>query len=92
MVTRITGKKVKTATGAGAKKAAVKTAAVAPRASAKLTASVSKKIPVSADQFSEFVRTRAYYLWQDSGQPVGKDYELWLQAEKEISARYAAGK
>jgi hypothetical protein len=31
----------------------------------------------------EVVR-RAYELWQQAGQPNGKDWEFYLQAEKEL--------
>jgi hypothetical protein len=30
---------------------------------------------------------RAYELWQESGQPEGRDQEFYLQAEKELSIR-----
>lgn len=32
------------------------------------------------------VATRAYQLWEAAGKPVGRDMELWLQAETEVNA------
>jgi len=34
---------------------------------------------------------RAYELWQQSGQPEGRDQEFYLQAEKELSIRVSNG-
>ncbi len=31
------------------------------------------------------ISERAYTLWIDSGRPEGKEDELWLQAERELS-------
>ena len=31
----------------------------------------------------EAIRKRAYALWQEQGQPDGKDWEHWFQAERE---------
>ncbi len=30
------------------------------------------------------IRTRARELWEEHGKPVGRDVELWLQAEYEL--------
>ncbi|KJC55840.1 hypothetical protein UP10_36025 [Bradyrhizobium sp. LTSPM299] len=35
------------------------------------------------------IRTRAYELWKDAGEPPGKMDVLWYQAEKELLARKA---
>lgn len=35
------------------------------------------------------IRTRAYELWKDAGEPQGKMDVLWYQAEKELLARKA---
>ncbi|MGD0636113.1 MAG: DUF2934 domain-containing protein [Beijerinckiaceae bacterium] len=32
----------------------------------------------------EFVRLRAYQLWQAAGAPEGKALEFWLEAEREL--------
>lgn len=33
------------------------------------------------------IRERAYFIWEEMGRPDGKDYEIWLQAEKELSCK-----
>jgi hypothetical protein len=30
----------------------------------------------------------AYHIWERKGKPFGKDWENWLQAEKQIRAKY----
>jgi hypothetical protein len=30
------------------------------------------------------IRNRAHQLWEESGQPEGREMDFWLQAEKEI--------
>ena len=38
------------------------------------------------------VRDLAYTLWEQQGRPAGRDLELWLQAERQLSeARPANG-
>lgn len=34
---------------------------------------------------NEQIRLRAYEIWQAEGNPEGKDFEHWLQAEAELS-------
>jgi hypothetical protein len=36
------------------------------------------------------IRTRAYELWKDAGEPQGNMDQLWYQAEKELLARKAS--
>ncbi|MGY4478454.1 DUF2934 domain-containing protein [Bradyrhizobium sp. USDA 3364] len=36
------------------------------------------------------IRTRAYELWKDAGEPAGQMDRLWYQAERELLARKAA--
>ncbi|QOZ25200.1 hypothetical protein CI1B_42930 [Bradyrhizobium ivorense] len=36
------------------------------------------------------IRTRAYELWKDAGEPHGNMDHLWYQAEKELLERKAA--
>ena len=48
-------------------------------------------MPMSAggDDMSERerrVRDRAEQLWNEAGQPVGRDAEFWYQAEAEVDA------
>lgn len=31
------------------------------------------------------VRDRAYQLWNDAGQPEGREQEFWYQAERELA-------
>jgi DUF2934 family protein len=30
------------------------------------------------------IRTRAYQLWEQAGRPSGRDWEFWLEAERQI--------
>lgn len=39
------------------------------------------------DKIAEYIRTRAYYIWEDMGKPEGKDVEIWRTAEKEVLKR-----
>lgn len=38
---------------------------------------------------AEEISRRAYELWESEGRPDGCDLRHWLQAEQELSARYA---
>jgi Protein of unknown function (DUF2934) len=40
-----------------------------------------------AGRTREAIRTRAWEIWEHSGQPSGRDLEFWLQAESEIKGR-----
>ncbi len=31
----------------------------------------------------EEVQKKAYFIWEKEGQPQGKDWDIWLRAEKE---------
>jgi len=46
-----------------------------------------KKTPANKEQFAEFVQKRAYYIWQESGRPQGKDWDIWLAAEQDIRSQ-----
>jgi len=35
-------------------------------------------------KLQRMISERAYYLWQEWGKPDNKDWEIWLQAEKDI--------
>ncbi|MBU4305436.1 MAG: DUF2934 domain-containing protein [Candidatus Omnitrophica bacterium] len=48
-----------------------------------------KKSVISADEFAQFVGKRAYFIWQEQGQPQGNDFNIWLQAELDIAAQYS---
>ncbi|TRZ94462.1 DUF2934 domain-containing protein [bacterium] len=32
----------------------------------------------------EEVQKKAYLIWEKDGQPHGKDWDIWLRAEKEV--------
>jgi len=32
----------------------------------------------------EEVQKKAYSIWEKEGQPQGKDWDIWLRAEKEV--------
>jgi len=34
------------------------------------------------------IREMAYHIWERKGKSSGKDWENWLQAEKQIRAKY----
>ena len=38
------------------------------------------------EQYSEYVQKRAYYIWQEAGQPLGMDMDIWLKAERDVKA------
>jgi hypothetical protein len=35
----------------------------------------------------EDIRARAYRLWEEAGNPEGRDEEFWYQAERELMER-----
>ncbi len=39
---------------------------------------------LTLNKIAEYIRTRAYYIWEDMGKPEGKDVEIWHKAEKDI--------
>jgi len=47
-----------------------------------------KKTRVASEQFAEYVAKRAYYIWQESGQPQDADMDIWLKAERDISSKF----
>jgi hypothetical protein len=40
--------------------------------------------------FHQAIALLAYAIWQDRGCPPGTDVEDWLEAEQQLSKRYAA--
>ncbi|MGY4623863.1 DUF2934 domain-containing protein [Bradyrhizobium sp. USDA 4486] len=42
---------------------------------------------LKAESVEEAIRRRAHELWQGAGQPVGRDLEFWLRAEREVKDR-----
>ena len=49
---------------------------------------VSKRV-ISAEEFARYVERRAYFIWQEQGQPQGNDLNVWIQAEQDIAAQYS---
>ena len=35
---------------------------------------------------AETFRQRAYELWESEGRPAGREYDHWLQAERELAS------
>jgi len=44
----------------------------------------SKDLELTLDIISQYIRTRAYYVWEEMKKPLGKDLEIWRKAEKRI--------
>lgn len=59
------------------------------QAGKRLTRKKDKKTVLPENIFDEYVRMRAYYIWQELGQPQGADMEIWLSAEKDIRQQLA---
>ncbi len=38
------------------------------------------------ESLHEEIRKKAYHIWQEEGKPNGKDWDIWLKAEKEVCA------
>jgi len=38
-------------------------------------------------KLQQMIREMAYRIWERKGKPSGKDWENWLQAEKQIRAK-----
>ena len=49
-------------------------------------AALDKVISDPADRESR-VRDRAYWIWQEEGEPMGREHEHWRRAEYEIDAQ-----
>jgi DnaJ-class molecular chaperone len=48
---------------------------------------VSKKteeIELSSEEIFKHIKERAAQIWEEEGRPQGKDFDIWLRAEKEI--------
>ncbi|RJP27372.1 MAG: DUF2934 domain-containing protein [Candidatus Omnitrophota bacterium] len=46
-----------------------------------------KETSVGSEKFFVEVQKKAYYLWEKEGKPQGKDWDIWLKAEKEVLGR-----
>ena len=43
---------------------------------------------VDEAKLQQMIREMAYHIWERKGKPSDKDWEIWLQAEKQIRAKY----
>ena len=68
----------------GAKKTGVKTVKLS---SAKKDNKVKEPFYFTLNTIAEYIRTRAYYIWEDLGKPQGKDNDIWNKAEKDILSK-----
>ena len=49
----------------------------------------SRSFPkIDEDKTQQMIREMAYHIWERKGKPSGKDWENWLQAEKQIRVKY----
>ena len=49
----------------------------------------SRSFPkVDEAKMQQMIRGMAYRIWERKGKPSDKDWENWLQAEKQIRAKY----
>lgn len=39
-------------------------------------------------KLNHMIRERAYYIWEKKGKLASQDLAIWLQAEKEIRAKF----
>lgn len=44
-------------------------------------------ISMDEEMLNHMIQERAYYIWQDMGNPSGCDYDIWFQAEKDILSK-----
>lgn len=52
----------------------------------------SESKPFDAEMFNHMIRERAYYLWEEKGNPPNSDFDIWIQAEKEMTKKEAKSK
>ena len=46
--------------------------------------SISEAFDFTLSTIENYIRTRAYYIWEELGKPQGKDEDIWRKAEKDI--------
>ena len=56
------------------------------------TARAKVASPPAGGATPEQVAERAYQIWQESGCPHGRDWEHWLQAERELKGARPASR
>lgn len=52
-----------------------------------VTKSSTGKCNLNEAQLNRMISERAYFIWEEQGRPQGADFDIWLQAEKDICAR-----
>jgi len=57
------------------------------RRKARAAASAANGFQWTLASIADAIRESAYYLWENEGRPEGRDFELWLRAEKEFLSR-----
>jgi len=53
----------------------------------KSTGKTTKTFDFTLNTIIDYIRTRAYYIWEDLGKPQGKDNDVWNKAEKDILSK-----
>jgi len=43
-----------------------------------------KNFDWTLEKIANFVKEKAYYIWEEEGKPQGKDLDIWLKAEREV--------
>ena len=57
------------------------------RRKARTAASATNGSQWTLVSITEAIRESAYYLWENEGHPEGRDFEIWIRAEKESLSR-----
>jgi hypothetical protein len=65
-------------------KAPKKAEIAAPTTTKSVTRTVAATSTGRQDELQDRVRQRAYELWEREGRPAGREYDHWLQAEREV--------
>ena len=47
---------------------------------------------LTLERISQYIKTRAYYIWQETGKPENKEVEIWAKAEHEMLKKIVKGK
>ena len=57
------------------------------RRKARAAASASNGFNWTLVSITDAIRESAYYLWENEGRPEGRDFEIWIKAEKDLLSR-----
>lgn len=57
------------------------------RRKAKAAASAPDGFHWTLASITDAIRESAYYLWESEGCPEGRDFEIWIRAEREFLSR-----